>query len=263
MNNTNEYGVYGGDGIEIVVTPDFHYELFSNDEAIGVRLFYLGKPFAFCEHRRVERRTIYAFRTSTDGGNAAGNDDEAVRILENGLSPTPLMGLQLVEPINILESGTELPYADTTNVKQCLQAWRRAADITCGDDGMQFTLMTDRLEYVCSIQHYGDSVYCGASANFATGKGLVGGGQYFRLRHLGDDSMPYCGFFAQLNAGFREMCLNAVIDESNFGAEYCAVNGLNYWSVKSITPTEIILNGCDGDEYHYDRNQRAAERYEA
>jgi hypothetical protein len=89
--------------------------LFSTDKAIGVRLFYCGDSFAFCEHKRADDRTIYAFRTRVNERFYSGSDDEAVQILTNDLRKIQLGSSKLIDPISVADSNIELPCVAETN----------------------------------------------------------------------------------------------------------------------------------------------------
>ena len=88
--------------------------------------------------------------------------------------------------------------------------------------------------------------------------GLFGGPQFFRIRNYCDNSAPFCGF----QADFTCTCPNMRIptEQCVLGRVINTREGI-MWCVKRYTDDEIVLQGCDDDEYIYHRDDPKAERF--
>ena len=125
-------------------------------------------------------------------------------------------------------------------------------------DGFSFQMVTNKIEYVFSIQNNSCNIYCGASINVPYDEGLFGGGQYFRIRNYSDNSQPFCQFISHLGSDIAVPDVTKVVCKS----DKCTVTseGL-YWPLKRYTENEIVLNGCGGEEYIYNKNNIKSEYF--
>lgn len=255
----NQFGVYTSDNTEIVLTQNFVYKLGKYDDVIFTQLFYkadLLVLYAVCEHNLIKHTTSYAFKNLQ--GDVIGNNDEKIKAVTLSKPfDDNLDNFELIEPIQIT-TDFDLPIANGNNTKECLKSWRKGGSLTLFDNALQFTLVTNKVEYVCHIHKENDNIYCGASINIPASKGMAGGNQYFRLRNFGDNSQPWCRFYCD----FKTKLFDREIDENLFIEGQCNMTNKGiFWSVKRFSDSQIILQGCGEDEYIYSRDNEMTERY--
>jgi len=243
------YGVYGSGTAELAVTEHFIYYLYKNAEGLGARLYFRGELAAACFRR--PDQTLYAFSNRHDEikGNAPYLFEEAIPFPED---------LPLLEPLEMADPRLPQPTVDEAGIEGCLRSWRNGARIWAGDEYIRINLVTNKIEYECSMKTENDNIYCGASVNIPCSKGLAGGHQYFRFRNHSDNSQPWCRFYAE----FDKREFDWAMDENRFIPGQCAVGGGLYWGVKRYTQDEIVLQGCGEDEYRIRRDSDMLERYQ-
>lgn len=83
-------------------------------------------------------------------------------------------------------------------------------------------------------------------------------GQYFRIRNYADNSKPFCRFQCNLGDNAEVKSVPEILCES--GKCTTTEHGL-YWPIKRYSDNEIILEGCGGDEYIYQRNACKSEYF--
>ncbi len=250
-------GVYTSQSLEIAESAKWAIALYGGEDGdvLGAKLYFgtenEKRLIGIAERRKAEKLTLYAFEGPA--GAVVTNDPEGVRrAIGERLAP-PRDGMRLIDEIR--PSGPYTPPTVTeAGIESCLFSWRLGVTYDIAPDHIGFSMVTDRIEYVFSIRPEDTNIYCGASINIPRPEGLFGQGQYFRLRNFGDNSAPFCAFFADLggDAAWRPVpklvCENGDCTNTDDGI---------YWPVKRFTDEEIVLAGCGGDEYVYYRRDGA------
>lgn len=257
-----QYGVYTSLKYEIALTQRHIIVFYSNkyNTVFGTKLYSdtdgEKKLIGACEHNKADKTTGYAFINSN--GEKLGNSERMKNMLDMVFISPDTFSLKMVDDIEIIPTDTPMSSVSDAGIGKCLKLWKLGNSLQIFEDALQFTMNTDKLEYVCIIRCGNDDIYCGASVTIPFDGGLFGGRQYFRIRNYGDNSKPYCAFHCSLGN-------DIVIPEfDNTGCKtgQCTLTkqGL-IWGVKRYTDDEIILQGCGDDEYPYYRNLYMTERF--
>ena len=253
-------GVFRGADTEIVETERFAYMLQATSTALEARL-YRGAPgerrlLAVCQRDLAAERTGYAFRR--EDGSICTNDDTLAATLGQPYNENLRGRLHRRERFRVDHSGTSLPTVQQAGIRRSLMVWRMADSLDIAEDRLQFFLCTGQTEYVMNICQQDADIYCGASFNIPFDMGLFGGGQYFRLRNAGDNSAPWCGFWAD----FTRMPEDTEIPTSECQLGQCVASSRGLiWCLKRWSNDEIVLQGCGDDEYIYRRQGRRDEQF--
>lgn len=256
-----DYGVYTSDSLEIVRTKLWTLCLYGNSDksVIGARLYRESEAektlMAVCQRNQDRGETVYAY--SDPGGNRYTNDAGGIDSLIGSPCGDMPSRLHKVEAIS-LSSPRQMPTVSKAGIKACLSQWRMGSFCDVFPGGILFQLVTNRLEYVFSIQQENCDIYCGASVAVPSEQGMFGGNQYFRLRNYADNSENFCRFVCDLGGE------PAVPDETIpiCGNGCCAITGSGFfWPLKRYTEDEIVLTGCGDDEYIYRRNRQKSEYF--
>lgn len=154
------------------------------------------------------------------------------------------------------------PYAMSAvserGISYCLKQWRMGSFYDFSECGMQFLLVTNKVEYVFFVQQENTNIYCGASVNIPLDNGMLGSGQYFRIRNYGENTQPFCSFFCDLGNKLSES--EAYTFKCETGKCMQTPQGI-FWPVKHYDDNMIVLSGCGGDEYRYERNSNRSEYF--
>ena len=262
------YGVYRDDNHEVVITSRYALEYYSDGRRLGACL-YAGDEkrkslLAVCEYDSENKSTSYAYKTN-NGKNVYEGDTLCNRL--GALFDSSRAGrMKLIEPIYIGNSEIPLPYVGEKSVSQCLSAWRNRSILHSDSDSLDFTLCTNKLEYVFSIVRSENNIYCGASNNQVFDMGLIGGRQYFRLRAYKDNSAPFCAFSCDFGYMPALLKLTECVTDTSDAVRCNITGGRNLGSsnfvyfIKRFCRDEIVLAGCGGDEYYYHRDEPYSER---
>lgn len=257
-----KYGVFTSDRLEIAQTKHWALCLYCNeDKSVIGAMLYNGtdesKSLAgICERDIVGGETYYAYE-DLQGSIHSNNEEYSRRI--GTMFDHDISGMKQIDEIELSEPY-EMPTVSEVGIERCLKLWRMGVNYRCFDGGMQFIMVTPKIEYVFMIREENTDIYCGASVNIPFADGMFGSGQYFRIRNFADNSKPFCRFHAELGGDINITEVAKVECESG----QCTVteNGL-YWPLKSYTDDHIILCGCGGDEYHYVREPKRSEYFKA
>lgn len=153
--------------------------------------------------------------------------------------------MELVEKIEIVPPY-DMPEADQKNVGECLQAWQLGTlTHDMSPDNIWFEIGTNRGSYVFSSNPY--SVYCRSARIRHNGNGSL----FAQNIRLMSNRNEFTAHMEKDNLAVVRSPLR--IDDSLFDADACvfADDGI-YWSVASVEPEEIKLNGC-GEIYTFRR----------
>ena len=252
------YGVLTSEALEIAESVHWALVFYHRAEqsVMGAELYNgTGEHktlAAVCERDLRAGRTVYAYETP-DGKRRTNDAGGVCERLGQPLN-VGRQGLRRIDDIHPSEPY-ELPTVTEAGIRQCLLLWRMGCSYRCVDEGMIFTMVTEKIEYVFSVWPEKCDLYCGASLNVPTDQGMLGEEQYFRLRNFEDNTAPFCAFYSHLgdDAEWKEP---AVSCES--GTCVTTEQGI-YWPLKRHTDDEIVLDGCGGDEYVYRRDGEKSE----
>jgi len=164
------------------------------------------------------------------------------------------------DKIEIVPADTYMPSVSEKGITYCLKHWKLGNQLNISEDSVNFTMTTNKIEYVMMIRKQNDDIYCGASITIPCDAGLFGGQQYFRIRNYSDNSRPFCGFHSSLgkSADFKSDKLD--IPECSEGKCITTNQGI-FFGVKRYDDNEIVLQGCGDDEYFYYRDTCMTERF--
>lgn len=253
------YGVYTSPNLEIAESERWALAFYRDEErdALGARLYFGAgdekRLVGVAERRKKEKKTVYAFENSAD--QVITNDPTGVRTAIGERLPQERDGMELIDRI-CPSAPYALPTVAQAGIEECLYRWRLGVSSYVGADRIVLTMITGKIEYVFSITPQNTDIYCGASVIIPRPDGMYRQAQYFRLRNLGDNSAPFCGFYAELgqSADWRHApeihCENGDCTTTEDGI---------YWPVKRFSDDEIVLAGCGGDEYVYLRTAEKTE----
>ena len=133
------------------------------------------------------------------------------------------------------------PLLGEAGIGECLLTWHIGCrEILIDDRFNVVTINTWKHMYIFEITQ--NSIYCRAARYAACDKGVVFD-QNFRQ-----------GNEAYMIEDNRAAMYDLEYDESLFGTDACVWNGKSvYWSVASVSASEIELHGCQGDIYKWTR----------
>jgi hypothetical protein len=247
--------------LEVAVTPGFSLVFYCNeDESIfGTKLYKSAdskkKLVAVCERNQAEKTTRYAFTTGTI--KVTNDNKTIVKLLGEEFTAIP-DGLKKIDFIKVIPSDTSMPVVSEAGIINCLRQWRLGDTYSSNGSQMFFQMVTNKIEYIFSINTRNTNIYCGASINIPYEGGLFGSGQYFRIRNFKDNNEPFCRFYSDLGKDPVIPEFEKITCESG----QCTVTKQGfYWPVKHYTEDKIVLAGCNDDEYVYLRNEVKAERF--
>lgn len=254
-----ENGVYTSLDLEVAQTKHWAICFYCNSEksVIGAELYHgvddSKKLVAICERFVDDKLTVYAYQKMDDV--IATNDYDGVCKRIGSAFEYRIDKMKKIDSIKIVEPY-EMATVNEKGIGFCLKQWRMGTSYYSHSNGFTFQMVTNKLEYVFSIQNDNCNIYCGASVNVPDDNGMFGGGQYFRFRNFDDNSASFCRFVCNLGKDITVPSIPELTCES--GACIVTNKGL-YWPVKRFTNDEIVLHGCDGDEYVYSRNNPKSE----
>ena len=258
-------GVFRSTQCEVVETEKFILHLYGSFDrsVIGMRL-YKGNAAktlcALCEYDTKKDLTKYAYKTA--GGLICASDKSTDALLGETYDPKALQSMQRLETFFVDHSGEAFPTVDSAGIKNCLMRWRMIASLTATNELFNFSLCTGKAEYIFSIQPQDANIYCGASYNIPLDTGMLGGGQYFRIRNYQDNKAPFCGFGCDFSYTRSSVDISDALikNECRNGKCVQTAHGI-FWGVKRYSNDMIVLQGCGDDEYIYSKNVDAEEIY--
>lgn len=142
----------------------------------------------------------------------------------------------------------DLPFACDNTIGECLRLWNAGLrEEYISIDGIStfigVTINTNKHMYIFEMTP--SSIYCRAARFVAPNKGIVFN-QNFRQ-----------GFEAYMIKDNSEAQFPLSFDEALFSSNSCAWNDRSvYWSLSSYNENEIVLHGCQGDIYHFNKPKR-------
>lgn len=161
------------------------------------------------------------------------------------LKAAQAQSLQLIEKLAVCPPY-EMPFANKTNVGECLQNWQLGVfEYNLDPENLWIEIGTNKHVYVVSTNSYG--VYCRAACIRHNNHGSLFA-QNIRLMINPNEKT------AEMNENnLKISAADVEINNSLFKPDVCAFekDGI-YWSFISCTPDEIKLNGC-GEVYTFAR----------
>jgi hypothetical protein len=151
-----------------------------------------------------------------------------------------------------------MPTVSENGIAYCLKNWKLGNQLNVFEDAINFTMNTNKFEYVMMIRKTNEDIYCGASITVPFDYGLFGGQQYFRIRNHADNTQSWCSFHCHLG---NDILLPDFQNIDCSDGKCVVTNHGIYWGVKKYTDDEIILQGCGDDEYFYYRDAYMTERF--
>lgn len=256
-----EYGIFTSQFIEIAQTKQWTLCLYGNPNPsiIGAQL-YRGLDdqktlVAIVERHNKESQTLYAY--AAPNGQVFSNDSTGVWDSIGRKFDCDIKQMEKVDTIQISEPYTMASVSDK-GIEYCLKQWRMGTFYEPIHNGINFQMVTNKVEYIFTIQNDDCNIYCGASVNIPCDKGLFGSEQYFRIRNYQDNSKPFCRFECNLGNPIIIPRVPEYVCESG----KCTVTQQGiYWPIKRYDENEIVLSGCDDDEYVYSRIRSRSEYF--
>lgn len=256
-----EYGIFTSQLMEIAQTKFWALCLYSNaDKSMISAELYNGVDnnktlVAIVKRNNLKNSTLYAYEVPN--GQIFSNDVNGMNSFIGQKYEYDTTGMKKNDTIQISEPYA-MPTVSEKGIACCLKQWRMGTFYNQSHNGMNFQMVTNKVEYVFIIQDENCDIYCGASVNIPYEKGMFGSGQYFRIRNYGDNSQPFCRFECSLGNDITVSEVPIYVCET--GSCTRTKQGL-YWPLKRYNDDEIVLNGCGGDEYVYTRNRSRSEYF--
>ncbi len=258
-----EYGIFTSNSIEIAQTRSWTLCLYCNhNKTILSAELYNGIDenkilMAIVRRNNKTNSTLYAYKTHN--GQIVSNDENGIKTLIGQKYAYSTYEMKRNDTVYISEPY-EMPIVSANGIDNCLKQWRMGTFYFhwANIEGMLFQMVTNKVEYVFSIQDENCNIYCGASVNIPRKNGMLGTGQYFRIRNYGDNSQPFCRFECNLGNDITLSKSSAPICEN--GTCNITEHGI-FWPVKNFNEDIIVLSGCNGDEYVYTRNNEGRSEY--
>ncbi|MCX6827166.1 MAG: hypothetical protein NTV06_07880 [candidate division Zixibacteria bacterium] len=154
--------------------------------------------------------------------------------------------LKLIEKIRPT-SPYEMPAVSKDNIGICLQSWSLGTVFNRNNDQyvVGVTINTNRHAYVF---YFNGMIYCRAARIRSNNNGSV----FAQNIRLMSKTGEFTAYMPDNNLLVTEK--SVAINDSVFNPKMCIfANADIYWSLKSFGENSIILNGCGGEDYHYER----------
>ena len=256
-------GVYRSANAEIVETEKYALKYYSSPDksVLGTKLYagYGSKKrlVAVCERNQAENVTEYAYFIQ-DSDIVISNCDRLGAALGEAYDTSAVRTMRRLEKFYVDHSAKPLPKVKEAGFSKCLTLWRMADSYRADADQFSFSLCTGKTDYIFSVIPEDANIYCGASYNIVFDIGLFGGRQFFRIRNYKDNREEFCGFSCDFSYEAKNITIPI---EQCVPGKYTRTDQGLAWAVKRYTDDEIVLQGCDDDEYKYCRLDQRDERF--
>jgi len=258
-------GVYRDGQSEIVETEKLALCYYCNEDVLGAKVYGgsgdVKSLVAVCERKIKEEITLYAYAYEDDAGirQTNGNSEDYKALLGEAFDRRKLDKMECTERFLVNHGDVKIHTVKEAGIRQCLEEWRKGVDAYAYRECFFINICTGKTEYVYQIQPENDNIYCGISYNVPFELGLRSYGQFYRLRNLGNNTEPYCGFFCDFSYQMPQE--EDGMDYVKLGGNTNGSCGYNCWFVKRYKNEEIVLDGCGGDEYVFRKNAGKLERF--
>lgn len=258
-------GVYRSQNSEIVETEKFAFVLYcSGDKAhLGVML-YEGygdekQLVAIIERDKYDLGVEYAYFVKDSYPHMAiSNSPKLAKRLSEKYDSTTKNAMSCVESFIVDHRLVPLPTVKDAGIPKCLAVWRMSDSYYADEEAFNFHLCTEKVEYDLSINFEYSEVCCRASYNAVFDLGLFCGNPFFNLRSNCKDENKLYMNHSDFSQEFKE--INIPVEKYEPGkcikTKYGFICG-----VKRYSDDEVVLQGCDNDEYIYCRNDKRIERF--
>lgn len=257
-------GVYRSNDCEIVESEKFAYVIYSSDNGnlMGAKL-YSGlcdkkRLCAVCERDNANLVTKFAYACDD---TIISNDDKLAGFLGEKYDSTRKKSMKRLEKFFVDHGKKVQPKVSEAGIKGSLLNWKKVSQFRVSNIEFRFELYTGNTDYVFSIFPYETNIYCGASESEVFDMGIMGGVQYFRLRNFRDNSEPYCCFISDFSYVPKHKSFDYSAVNIAMKSAQCFANENHIWMVKRYSDDEIVLYGCGGDEYFYNRDNNSTSEY--
>lgn len=263
LDKTNgTYGIFSSDTAVLTETAQFALLLEEQEGILSAKL-YKGiaehkNLVAVCEETKKEKALSFAYLTESAEPVCYGEKPLA-SLLGVPYDITQKSKMYHTESIRMTSAKELLPTVSEAGIRASLAAWRSGTVYRANTKEFFFTLCTKNEELVFLMQAEKHNVYVGASQNKVFDLGLFAGMQYFRIRNYDDNSLPFCVSHASFTK--KRENVSIPLEKCRYGECVQTKEGLLF-CVKRYKDTEIVLQGCDGDEYVYVKDEPHAERIE-
>ncbi|MBR5177989.1 MAG: helix-turn-helix transcriptional regulator [Lachnospiraceae bacterium] len=263
-------GVYKKETSEIVETEKYALEYYARGKNImGAKVYYGAGDqkilLAICEKDVKSLRISYAYTFHDVNGKIctiSNSKDFESRLNIERLDRKKLEKMVRVNSFLVNHGEYPLHTVYEIGIRRCLEEWTRGVRVEVNSERFFVNLHTGKKEYVYQIRPQNEDIYCGISYNIAFDLGVRSYGQYYRLRNYKDNSEAFCGcgfdFDYQMPNELHSMNYGKDI-KNKLGEPEKNENGI--FLVKRYSDDEIVLDGCGGDEYIYDRKTVMSERF--
>lgn len=258
-------GIYRNSNSEIVETEKIAICYYCREKNIMGAKLYVGYGdvkhlVSVCEKDFKNETFVWAYSDMDEANEIVekhGNSVNAEEMLGESFDRTQLSRMQLEESFLVNHGDYPIHTVNDIGIRKCLLEWRNGTKIDLFEDGIQVLICIGKKEYVYSVRKTDDNIYCGCSYNVPFDLGLRSYGQYYRIRNFQDNSLPFCRSFYDFDYAMpQEICS---IDCAQLG---CSIDSdKSIWFVKRYKDSEIVLDGCGGDEYVFRMNDSMYERF--
>ena len=202
-----------------------------------------------------DKKASYAY---WDGSGKMTANYDAEDITGRKFDRKQLDGMRRVETFLADRGKNQLPTVPEAGFKTCLRKWRTGTKFYCRYGQILACVYLNGMEYFFHLEpQQQENIYCGVTAADAFELGACIGKQYFRIRHLGDDSAKFTVSFSWINEPFNKV------------SPPSGENGIDFAScdrkiekVKRYGDDWITVSNC-GDELTYYRDDgNMIERFE-
>jgi len=258
VNKDIPWGVYIGNNVEVVVTESYTLVFRRRKEADFLESFLLlthGMQCAgVCQTTpcgtglsTLLQTSRFAFQSEGDAvlQEMLEKPQMDIQFHDNMLTVTfydnAVYHAKADETFGMETLSPPCAFAESNNVAECLMNWNMGVkEIIWKDAFIGVIINTRKHMYIYEIT--ADSIYCRAARYVVCGDGVVFN-QNFR--------QGYASFMIEDNTDAMQPL---AFDPSLFHADACAWNDRSvYWSVSSVEKECIILNGCQGDTYTWEK----------
>lgn len=258
----NEYGIFSSETAELIETEKFALLLETDGNILTAKL-YKGiarhkNLIAICEEDRETKKISFAYQTESAETVCYG-EKSLSEALGTSYEAARKSMMYHTESFRMASVKDPLPTVSEVGIRASLIAWRSGVVYRASQKEMMFYLCTKTSEFVFHIQTDGHNVYCGASQNCVFDLGLFSGSQYFRIRNYDDNTLPFCVSYASFTK--KQPNLRIPLERCRYGECIRTKEGYLF-CVKRYKDTEIVLQGCNDEEYVYCKDEPCAERIE-
>ena len=260
----NYPGIWANKDVELLISEEIILKFVRNDQLIIASLF---KKISHNKNGYFQPKAVAIFDGETKRVGMKYDDHISKKEKQIGADLSDSISLDVLDSISLnelVESLTkietisknqpeEFPKAAENSIGDCLREWNLGVSFYKSENDSSFTasIRTSDHSYIFSYKASLDKpmIYCRA----ARIKSNNNGSAFSQNIRLMKNERGFTAFMAEDNLQMAGSEL--IIDDSRFKHNECSIDldGTRYWSLKEFTADRIVLNGCGGDEYVYNR----------